>query len=116
MDFQIGFPESSSAEAGRLAQQLQTRLIEQGWPASAVSRVRANSEDMNIGETLQLAQMGLELFVATHGMFQLGQALQEFRNRRRTVLLLTTKAGASVRIDSRTTASQLADLLKGMQG
>src|SRR5471032_2227282 len=98
MDFQIGFPESSSAEAGRLAQQLQTRLIQQGWPASAVSRVRANSEDMNI--------------VATHGMFQLGQALQEFRNRRRTVLLLTTKAGASVRIDSRTTASQLADLLK----
>jgi hypothetical protein len=115
MTLEIAFPQSSSADATRLAKQLRADLVEQGAPADGVALKRSNSEDMSWADIVYVGNLAIETFIATHGVYQLANIIHEFSMRNQSVLLLKTELGTVLQVKRDSAVAAITDLLKQLQ-
>jgi hypothetical protein len=63
---EISFQDVSAAEAGALARQLRSKLIQAGVPQADISISRTDSEAMDAGSLLHLAEMVASYLAVPH--------------------------------------------------
>jgi hypothetical protein len=91
---EVTFPDSTSADANRLARQLRRELADSGAvPNSGMDVRRANSENMDAGSIMQIVDYAVAALVAGHAVRNVAETIMNFAVRNHRTVVLDSELG-----------------------
>jgi hypothetical protein len=109
---QITFPSAESSDATAHARELRGELVDLGLPPDQLRMMRSSPENMDLGTTIEIAKMGIDLILAGHAAFSLAQVISNYAKRTRSTVNIKSDLGNIDISTERSDVTELAAILK----